>query len=134
VHFQGLVYPTSEHLFQAHKFLGGHPTLAERIRTCTTAREARELAEANMAFIRPDWAAIRITVMDDVLAHKFAQHPDLAQLLKWTGRRELRQLHELRKNSPVSRPCHYDSSQLLTIVLRGTRFGALAKTAKVGTS
>jgi predicted NAD-dependent protein-ADP-ribosyltransferase YbiA (DUF1768 family) len=59
---------------------------------------ARELARELVAFVRPDWLAYRVQAMDLVLAHKFAQHPDLAQLLKWTGRRGL---HE---DTPVSPP------------------------------
>jgi ribA/ribD-fused uncharacterized protein len=96
VHFRGLLYPTAEHLFQAHKFLDTRPDVAERLRRCGSARAARALAAELRALARPDWPDARVRAMDAVLAHKFAQHPDLAQLLKWTGRREL------REESPVS--------------------------------
>lgn len=98
VHFRGLLYPTAEHLFQAYKFLDTRPDAAERVRRCGGARTARALAAELRALARPDWPDARVRAMDAVLAHKFAQHPDLAQLLKWTGRREL------REESPVGRP------------------------------
>jgi predicted NAD-dependent protein-ADP-ribosyltransferase YbiA (DUF1768 family) len=83
------VYATSEHLFQALKFIDTRPALADRIRQCATPGKARELAHELEGYMRPDWMTYRVEAMDLVLAHKFAQHPDLAQLLKWTGKRAL---------------------------------------------
>ncbi|KAG8970951.1 hypothetical protein FRC05_011625 [Tulasnella sp. 425] len=56
VHFRGKKYPTSEHLFQARKFLDHRPLLAEHIRRGSDRprfafKEARRLAPE----IRPDW-------------------------------------------------------------------------------
>ena len=38
---------------------------------------------------RPDWAAVKETVMLDVLRAKFTQHPDLGRMLAGTGTRRL---------------------------------------------
>jgi ribA/ribD-fused uncharacterized protein len=89
IRFGADVYPSAEHLFQAHKFLGGRPELVARIRACRTPREALAEATRLRRFARPDWLDIEVAVMDNVLAAKFEQHPDLRDMLRRTGTREL---------------------------------------------
>ncbi|KIO19863.1 hypothetical protein M407DRAFT_82247 [Tulasnella calospora MUT 4182] len=86
VTYEGKKYPTSEHLFQAMKFLPHRPQLAEHIRTAGDRptipfMEARRFEPE----VRHDWRAINLEVMDVVLEHKFTQHPKLMDELLKTG-------------------------------------------------
>ncbi|GJE95792.1 NADAR family protein [Phanerochaete sordida] len=89
IEFEGKIYPSSEHLFQAHKFLGTRPDIAERVRAAPSPRAALEEATRQRAHVRPGWRQVNIASMDTVLALKFAQHADLRQLLLDTGNRVL---------------------------------------------
>ncbi|GJE95793.1 NADAR family protein [Phanerochaete sordida] len=89
VMFEGKEYPTSEHLFQAQKFISKRPDLAERIRTAPTSREALSEATQLRRLQRSDWFEVNISVMEDVVAAKFTQHPFLRDMLLSTGNREL---------------------------------------------
>lgn len=78
--FDGAVYPTSEHAYQAAKTLD----LAERerVRLCATAGQAKRLGRK--LTVRADWHDIRVRVMARVLAAKFSD-PALMRLLRRTG-------------------------------------------------
>ncbi|KAF8630184.1 hypothetical protein AX15_003063 [Amanita polypyramis BW_CC] len=88
--YKGNKYPTSEHLFQSFKFHDHRPGLAEHIRTCSE-RPSVAFSEARrfQPEVRPDWLQINIQKMEDVLWHKFNQHPDLKAELLSTGSAEL---------------------------------------------
>ncbi|KAF8273495.1 DUF1768-domain-containing protein [Lactarius quietus] len=89
IEYDGRIYPTAEHLFQALKFIPMNPGLAEQIRTEPSARSARTEAGFHRAQQRADWFEVNIEVMDMVLHAKFTQHDDLRQKLLGTGNREL---------------------------------------------
>ncbi|EKM52566.1 uncharacterized protein PHACADRAFT_66300, partial [Phanerochaete carnosa HHB-10118-sp] len=89
VEFDGKVYPTSEHLFQAYKFLNTRPELAERIRSAPSPREALEEATRMRKLQRSDWFDVNIGVMEQLLEAKFTQHTTLRDLLLGTGEREI---------------------------------------------
>lgn len=89
IQFEGKMYPTSEHLFQAHKFLSTRPDLAERIRNAKSSRAALEEATRLRSYQRKDWFSVNISVMDEVIEAKFTQNADLKQLLLDTGDREI---------------------------------------------
>ncbi|KAG8854083.1 hypothetical protein FRB96_007789 [Tulasnella sp. 330] len=79
-------YPTSEHLFQAMKFLPHRPALAEHIRTGSkhsrfALKEARRFAPE----VPADWFHRNVGVMDMVLYLKFTQHKSLKKELVRTG-------------------------------------------------
>jgi len=90
VEYQGKVYPTSEHLFQAFKFLDRRPGLAEHIRTFST-QPSQALSEARRFApeVRPDWMSFNIRAMDITLTQKFQQHQDIRQELLATGDSDL---------------------------------------------
>ncbi|KAJ7765389.1 hypothetical protein DFH07DRAFT_737700 [Mycena maculata] len=88
---KGVIYPTSLHLFQAFKFLGHRPDLAEQIRRASTAALAVDIAHANQAHARPDWLSVNIAKMEEALFLKFSQHPLLRQELLSTADAELYQ-------------------------------------------
>ncbi|TFY71719.1 hypothetical protein EVG20_g1286 [Dentipellis fragilis] len=85
IEYHGVIYPTSEHLFQAFKFINSRSDIAERIRKCQTSRQAFDLAHRYQSDVRTDWRRVNIAKMDKVLRLKFEQHPDLRQELLDTG-------------------------------------------------
>ncbi|KAJ6486057.1 hypothetical protein C8R47DRAFT_1047608 [Mycena vitilis] len=90
VHYDGKVYPTSEHLFQAFKFMDNRPDIAEKIRTISTSpRDAFTQARVHKAYQHPNWLKMNIAKMDIVVWQKFTQHEDLKQELLATGNAEL---------------------------------------------
>jgi ribA/ribD-fused uncharacterized protein len=76
-------WPTSEHYFQAQKFLD--PALRERIRKAKSPMIAARLGRDRSSPLRRDWESIKVGVMTDAVLAKFSQHQDLAQLLLGTG-------------------------------------------------
>ncbi len=83
----GASWPTSEHYFQAQKFVS-HPRLYAQIRAASTPREAFDIAQANAASVRSDWKSISLDVMLDALRQKF-ENPTLKSLLLSTYPRTL---------------------------------------------
>lgn len=77
---RGQEWPTSEHVFQAAKFID--PDTRELIRVCETARLAKQLAQELKDEVRPDWKKISISVMYKTLKLKFNQNPNLITKLK----------------------------------------------------
>lgn len=89
VEYRGKIYPTSEHLFQARKFIDSRPELAEQIRTTPNSRAALETATRLRKLQRSDWYNVNISVMEEVVLLKFTQHRKLYEMLLGTGDREL---------------------------------------------
>lgn len=94
----GLMYATVEHYFQAQKFHDAH--YQHVIRNAPSASAAAFLGrqraggrnstiirehKARGVTLRQDWEEVKDAVMLMALRAKFAQHPDLAMLLKDTG-------------------------------------------------
>jgi len=111
IEYQGKIYPTSEHLFQALKYMykGASKTsleLAEMIRQQTTPYKAKilagkprinnsrkwikEISEIILgkinegASLRDNWDDIRYYVMYEVVSVKFRQNKELYEILKNT--------------------------------------------------
>jgi len=83
-------YPTSEHLFQAFKFMKNRPDIAEHIRTVSSnPRDAFDTARKYKHDVRPDWLQVNIKKMEEVVFAKFTQHADLCNELLDTGDAEL---------------------------------------------
>jgi len=86
VNYRGKVYPTSEHLFQALKFLDQRPLLAEHIRTTgVDSRVAMDEADRFSPAVRADWFEKNIEMMELALHLKFEQHPPIRRELLSTG-------------------------------------------------
>jgi hypothetical protein len=81
----GKVWPTTEHYFQAQKFLD--PKLQKMIRKLQTPRECHEFVRQPhiQRQIRSDWFMIREEVMYRAVKAKFTQHLHLKQMLLDTG-------------------------------------------------
>jgi len=74
-----LVWPTSEHYFQAQKFVDSD--YRERIRSVESPMEAAKLGRSRKKKLRTDWESVKDDVMRVALEAKFTQHEDLTELL-----------------------------------------------------
>ena len=83
------MWNTSEHYFQAQKFIG--TPFEEMIRLSTSPREVFELSRMpNVShWCRSDWEEVKIDVMRKALLAKFSQHSYLRRKLLETKGREL---------------------------------------------
>lgn len=84
VRYDGELYPTVEHAYQAAKTL--NPEFRKAIAYATTGEAKRMGRQVPM---RPDWDSIKIDVMRDLLRQKFTEEPELRELLLATGDAEL---------------------------------------------
>lgn len=84
VEFEGALFPTSEHAYQAGKAL--KPTVRDWILSAPTPSLAAMAAHGLYVWdVVPDWAKIKFDRMRAVLRAKFDQHADLKELLLSTG-------------------------------------------------
>ncbi len=88
IEFEGVVYPTSEHAYQAGK--ASKPAVRDWILSAPTPALAAMAAHGLYVWdVVPDWAKIKFDRMRGVLRAKFDQHPDLQELLLATGEARL---------------------------------------------
>ncbi len=88
VEFEGVVYPTAEHAYQAGKAV--NPAVRDWILAAPTPALAAMAAHGLYTWdIVPNWSEIKFDRMRRVLRAKFEQHPDLAELLVSTGSKRL---------------------------------------------
>lgn len=87
IKIDGVVWPTTEHYFQAQKFLGqaDGEEYMEQIRLEPSAAVAKKLGSTRSIKLRPDWERVKEEVMSKALHAKFTQHPELATVLLSTG-------------------------------------------------
>ncbi|KAK3915763.1 Riboflavin biosynthesis protein VVA0006 [Frankliniella fusca] len=83
--YQGTLYPTVEHAYQAAKTHNFHEK--EEVRKAKTPSEAKRLGKS--VEIRPDWEEVKLMVMLDLLLKKFTQGSRLEERLLQTGHREI---------------------------------------------
>jgi N-glycosidase YbiA len=76
----GVVYPTSEHYFQAMKF-AHTPAVMEEIRLMKSPMNAATAGRSRDRPMRNDWDDVKDIVMEAVLLLKFSQHSDLREQL-----------------------------------------------------
>lgn len=88
VEFEGRVYPTSEHAYQAGK--ASKPAVRDWILSAPSPSLAAMAAHGLYTWdIVPNWAQIKFDRMRAVLRAKFDQHADLRELLLSTGQARL---------------------------------------------
>jgi hypothetical protein len=87
VFLKGKRWPTSEHYFQAQKFVGTEHE--EEVRTCKTARDAANMGRSRKLPLRRDWESVKDQIMLEVVRAKFTQHEDLKAILLGTGDAQL---------------------------------------------
>jgi ribA/ribD-fused uncharacterized protein len=81
----GRTWPTSEHYFQAQKFVGADESHVEAIRTARSPMIAARMGRDRSRKLRSDWEAVKDEVMRQAVLAKFEQHPALRDLLLSTG-------------------------------------------------
>ena len=89
IQLDGKTWPTSEHYFQAQKFVG--TPFEEQVRNLPRARDAFELSRLPEVsqWLRSDWETVKLDVMYKALLAKFSQHKNLRDMLFNTGNRQL---------------------------------------------
>lgn len=80
--YDGVVYPSVEHAYQAAKFLD--PDLREQVRACETAGQAKKLGRGFA--LREDWDAVKLQTMSALVEDKFLRDPELGAKLLATKR------------------------------------------------
>ncbi|MFO5526761.1 MAG: NADAR family protein [Cuspidothrix sp.] len=112
-----LYWSTSEHYFQAQKFIGT-PYLA-KLRLVKTPKEAANMGRERTLPLRPDWEEVKDNIMRKAVFSKFSTNKDIQEILLSTGN------EELVENSPIDYywGCGADGSgkNMLGIVLMEVR-------------
>lgn len=80
----GKLYPTVEHAYQAGKFIDTAPEIAEQIRCCLSAHEAKRMAHVHIEKQTENWDEIKVYYMEKLLRLKLAQNPYVKQKLLQT--------------------------------------------------
>ena len=81
----GKYWRTSEHYFQAQKFITTAPKYAEKIRIVHTPKEAANMGRSRKYPLRANWDNIKDEVMYRAVLKKFQTHADIRQRLLATG-------------------------------------------------
>lgn len=88
-----LYWATSEHYFQAQKFVGT-PYL-EKVRQTKTPKDAANMGRNRSLPLRPNWEQVKDDVMRKGVLQKFRTHPEIREILLATGD------EVLVENSPI---------------------------------
>lgn len=86
VELDGIIYPSSEHAYMAHKT--SDPKEKEEIAALETPRDARKYG-VSMYISTPNWERVKLYSMARCLHAKFNQNPYLMNVLKATGSKYL---------------------------------------------
>lgn len=78
-----LWWPTSEHYFQAQKFVG--TPYADSIRNAKSPTIAARMGRSRKVPIRTDWEAVKEDVMRRAVLAKFRTHAEIRDILLATG-------------------------------------------------
>lgn len=76
VEWQGRLWPTSEHAYQAAKYLDHDEGFAQKIINSRSAHDAFKLAKSDEGRMRQreDWSDVKDDIMLDICRHKLLQH------------------------------------------------------------
>jgi ribA/ribD-fused uncharacterized protein len=88
-----LYWSTSEHYFQAQKFIATEHL--EKLRLLKTPREAAKMGRDRKLPLRKDWQQVKDDIMRKAVLCKFSTHVDIKEILLSTGD------EEIVENSPV---------------------------------
>lgn len=84
---QGKLWRSTEHYFQAQKFVG--TPHEEAVRMADKPREAAAMGRDRNRPLRADWETVKDGIMREAVRAKFTQHGDCLSLLLNTGDAEL---------------------------------------------
>ena len=83
----GKYWPTSEHYFQAQKFVGTKHE--EDVRVARTPKEAAKRGRDRKRPLRKDWESAKDNIMRKAVLRKFKTHKDIREILLATEKEEL---------------------------------------------
>jgi hypothetical protein len=81
----GTWWTTSEHYFQAQKFIATDPVWAEKIRQAKAPKDAANMGRDRKHPLRADWELVKDDVMRKAVLRKFETHAGIRDLLLATG-------------------------------------------------
>jgi len=81
VTFEGIIFPSTEHAYQAAKTENKKARYA--ISQLPTPGNAKHIGDA--LALRPGWLDMRVKIMEDLVRQKFTNHPHLRDQLLATG-------------------------------------------------
>jgi len=87
VKMKGKVWPTSEHYFQAQKFVG--TAHEEEIRRVKSPMIAARMGRDRKRPLRHDWESVKDEIMFEAVRAKFTQHEELRKILLATEDAEI---------------------------------------------
>lgn len=87
VEYEGGLYPTVEHAFQAAKTLSGKQRA--NIMMCGSPGESKEMGRK--VTLRTDWEKVKVGIMNDILRDKFTRHKGLRKKLLDTKGKKLQE-------------------------------------------
>ncbi len=87
IRLKGKIWPTSEHYFQAQKFVGTPDE--EEVRAAKSPMIAARMGRSRNRPLRRDWESVKDGIMHDAVLAKFTQHDDLREILDSTGESEI---------------------------------------------
>jgi hypothetical protein len=85
--FEGKYWMTSEHYFQAQKFIGTE--YEEQIRLASNPMQAANMGRDRNKPLRKDWEGVKDDVMRRAVLEKFKANKDIQQILILTGEDEI---------------------------------------------
>ena len=88
IEINGEIWPTTEHYFQAQKFISNE-THFKNVLQLATPREAFNYVRTHKSSVRSDWENVKDDIMLKACMAKFQQHLRLMELLLSTGDRTL---------------------------------------------
>ncbi len=90
-----LWWPTSEHYFQAQKFVTTDRPWCEKIQMAKTPKQAAKMGRDRTHPLREDWEQVKEDIMLQGVLQKFKTHEELRQILLGTGE------EAIIENSPI---------------------------------
>jgi N-glycosidase YbiA len=81
----GYWWQTSEHYFQAQKFVETDPGWFDKIREVRMPKEAANMGRNRAHTLRSDWEQVKDEIMQRAVLCKFSKHPELREILLSTG-------------------------------------------------
>jgi len=89
VEYDGVLFSTSEHAYQATKFKKTNSKTYELVKQSRSAHDAQKIANENKNKVDPEWNKYKMSIMKDILRNKIEQHPYVLKKLIQSGNREI---------------------------------------------
>lgn len=85
----GKKFPTLEHAYHYKKYTSNYPAIAAKILNAPSPWAAMQIDRKNKAKRRPDWPAIKVSVMEELTRAKLEQNADVLDCLLKTGNKRI---------------------------------------------